>query len=168
MEIFTEISAKELNENPFKLIGDEWTLITAGTPDNYNTMTASWGGLGVLWNKNVVTIYIRPQRYTYEFIENNDYFTLSFFTQEYKKDLTFCGRHSGREYDKAKECGLTPIKIDETTTFDQAKLVLVCKKLYHDDIKPENFHDDLIDNQNYPNKDYHRLYIGEIIKVYSK
>lgn len=168
MQNFTEISAKDLNENPFKLIGDEWTLITAGTPDNYNTMTASWGGVGVLWNKNVVTIYIRPQRYTYEFTENNDYFTLSFFTQEYKKALTYCGKHSGKECDKAKECGLTPIKIDETTTFDQAKLVLVCKKLYHDDIKPENFHDNLIDIQNYPNKDYHRLYIGEIIKVYSK
>lgn len=168
MNQFKEISPKQLTENPFKLIGDEWTLITAGTSDAFNTMTASWGGLGVLWNKNVATIYIRPQRYTYEFTEKNDTFTLSFFTEDYKKELGFCGKHSGRDCDKVKECGLSAIEVDGSMAFSEAKLILVCKKLYHDDIKPENLYDDSIDKANYPNKDYHRMYIGEIIKVYVK
>lgn len=168
MNQFKEISPKELTNNPFKLIGDEWTLITAGSSDSFNTMTASWGGLGVIWGKNVATIYIRPQRYTYEFLEKSDTFTLSFFTEDYKKTLGFCGKYSGRDYDKAKECSLTPTELDGSIAFEEAKLVLVCKKLYHDDINPQNFHDDTIDSINYPQHDYHRMYIGDIVKAYIK
>ncbi|WMJ22501.1 flavin reductase [Paludicola sp. MB14-C6] len=164
---FQEHSCKELNNNPFHLIGDEWMLVTSGNEQSYNTMTASWGGLGVLWGKNVATIYIRPQRYTYEFIEKNEYFTLAFFDESYKKALGFCGKYSGRDYDKAKECNLTPMPIEQTIAFEEAKLVLVCKKLYHQDIDPENFYDASIEN-NYANKDYHRMYIGEIVKVLVK
>lgn len=169
MNNFKCISPKELTNNAFKLIGDDWTLITSGNETSYNTMTASWGGVGVLWNKNVVHIYIRPQRYTYEFVEKNNYFTLSFFdtnNEAYKKALTFCGKNSGRDYDKAKECGITPIKAGESIAFDEAKLILVCKKLYHSDLDPANFYDETIEN-NY-NGDYHRMYIGEIVECLIK
>ena len=103
-----EIKATEIKENAIKLIGKDWALITAGDESGYNTMTASWGGLGQLWNKDVCFIFIRPQRYTYEFIEKNELFTMSFYPEEYRKALSFCGTKSGRDYDKAKETGLTP------------------------------------------------------------
>ena len=165
---WNKVSPKELPGNPFRMIGDDWTLITAGTPEHWNTMTASWGGLGVIWNKNVATVYVRPQRYTYEFMEQSDTFTLTFFTEDYRKALNFCGTKSGRDYDKAKECGLTPVEAEGGVTFEEARLVLVCKKLYWDDLTPEHFCCDEIDAKNYPGKDYHRLYIGEIIGAYMK
>lgn len=159
------IDIMNFNENPFKMIGKDWMLITAGKTDNYNTMTASWGGVGVLWNKNVATIYIRPQRYTKEFIDSNELFTLSVFNEEYRSALNFCGTKSGRDFDKAKETGLTPIDFEGTTAFNEAKFVLVCKKLYSDKIRPENFMDEKIDD-NYKLKDYHTMYIAEIVGVY--
>lgn len=168
MDNFKKISPYELNENPFKLIGKDWTLITAGDKTSFNSMTASWGGVGILWNKPVATVYIRPQRYTFEFTEKNEYFTLSFFGEECREALAFFGKYSGRDYDKPKETGLTPIEAEESMAYAEAKLVLVCKKLYHDDINPENFHNAEIDSQNYPAKDYHRMYIGEIVSVYTK
>ena len=115
MSNFKEISPKEFNESPFRIIGDEWMLIAA--PDDtkesgLSAMTASWGGLGVLWNENVATVYIRPQRYTYSLVEASDRFTLCFFDAEYKKALRPCGSRSGRDIDKLKECGLTSEDID--------------------------------------------------------
>lgn len=159
------IDVTQIGDNPFKMIGKDWMLITAGDINNYNTMTASWGGVGVLWNKNVVTTYIRPQRYTKEFVDNNDVFTISVFDEKYRNALSFCGTKSGRDFDKAKETGLTPIEIDESVAFLQARLVLVCKKLYVDEIKPQCFLDEKID-ENYKLKDYHTIYIGEILAVY--
>ena len=99
------IDPKEIGQNVFSLIGDQWMLITAGTAERCNTMTASWGGLGVLWRKPVATIYVRPQRYTYTFLEKNPYFTLSFFGPQWKKQLAYCGAVSGREEDKFAACG---------------------------------------------------------------
>lgn len=160
-----KIDILNLNCNPFKMIGRDWLLITSGDVNGYNTMTASWGGLGVLWNKNTATIYIRPQRYTKEFVDKNELFTLSFFDEKYRPALNFCGTKSGRDYDKAKETGLTPVEIDGSATFSQAKLVLVCKKLYADEIKPEKFIDKSIE-ANYALKDYHTMYIAEIVAAY--
>ena len=160
-----KIDIANITDNPFKMIGKDWLLITAGTEEKYNTMTASWGEVGVLWNKNVATIYIRPQRYTKEFVDSNDTFTLSVLLEEYRSALQFCGTKSGRDYDKAKETGLTPIEVDGTVAFSQARLVLVCKKLYEDVIKPENFIDKSIES-NYPIKDYHTMYIAEITAAY--
>lgn len=169
MNAFKKITPEALKENPFMLIGKDWTLVTAGeSTAHYNTMTASWGGVGVIWNKNAATIYIRPQRYTYEFLEAGDCFTLSFFGEEYRKALSFCGSKSGRDYDKSKECGLTPIELDGSVAFAEAKLILCCKKLYWNDIDPANFCDSSIDSTFYPGKDYHRMYIGEILSVYQK
>lgn len=162
---FKEINCEELKFNPFTKIGKEWMLITAGTEEKYNTMTASWGGLGVLWNKNVAFAFIRPQRYTLEFVKNSDYFTLSFFEDDYKKALSFCGKYSGRDYDKAKETNLTPCFNFEAPTFEQAKLVLVCKKLYSQYLTEESVIEESVKN-NYPTNDYHEMFIGEIVHCY--
>lgn len=162
---FKEMKIEELQMNPFTKIGKEWTLITAGDAEKHNTMTASWGGVGVLWNKNVAMVYIRPQRYTKEFVDSNETFTLTFFDEKYRNALTLLGRKSGRDGDKIAEAGLTPCEIDGTTAFEEANLVLVCRKLYADAIKPECFIDGEVDGKNYPEKDYHTMYIAEIEKV---
>ena len=122
-----KIDIKNLQGNAVSLFDDKWCLITAGNEESYNTMTASWGALGELWNKDVCFIFIRPQRYTKEFVEREEYFTLSFFGEEYKKALTFCGRYSGRDYDKAKETGLTPVAIEDSMTFEESETVILCK-----------------------------------------
>lgn len=168
MEGFRKISPEEISDNTFKLIGKDWMLVTAGSPDAWNTMTASWGGVGVLWNKPVSFVFIRPQRYTYEFIERSDTFTLSFFTENYRGALNICGSKSGRDIDKAAETGLTPIAgAAGTTTFKEARLVLECRKLYFQDIDPKNFLDESIE-KNYSQKDYHRIYIAEIVQGWTK
>lgn len=158
----------ELKENAIHLFNNRWALITAGKGNNYNTMTASWGALGELWNKDVCFCFIRPQRYTYEFIEKEEYFTVSFFSEEYKKALAYCGKYSGRDVDKAKETGLTPKFSGEWVSFEEAEIVLVCKKLAFQDISPEGFIDPSIDSSCYPAKDYHRMYIGEIVSCFVK
>ena len=157
----TEHPVESLAENVFTLLDKEWMLITAGSPSDYNTMTASWGGLGVLWNRNVCFCFIRPQRYTYQFMEKADRFSLSFFSESYRAALEYCGSHSGRDGNKAKVCGLTPIEISAGVwSFSEARLILECKKLYFQDINPEHFLDPLI-QEVYPGHDYHRMYIGE-------
>jgi flavin reductase (DIM6/NTAB) family NADH-FMN oxidoreductase RutF len=165
MKTFREIKPTEIHGNPIHLIGQEWMLITAGTPERFNTMTASWGSMGELWSKPVCFCFIRPQRYTYEFMEKTDGFTLSFFKEEYKPQLNFCGSRSGRETDKTAECGFTPRKAENGSVyFDEARLVLECRKIYFQDLDPVHFLDSSIMN-NYPQKDFHRMYIGEITRV---
>ena len=163
-----KIDIKALKESAVSLFDDKWALITAGNKDSYNTMTASWGAMGELWNKDVCFIFIRPQRYTYEFTEREDYFTVSFFDEEYKKALTFCGRNSGRDVDKAKETGLTPVEIGGSMSFKESEIILVCKKLYYQDLDPKGFIETKLDDMNYPTKDYHRMYVGEIVETYVK
>ena len=159
-----EFSIRELDCNFVKMLSEDWALLTAGKVDNFNTMTVSWGGVGELWNKDVAFLFVRPQRYTYEFIENNDYFTLSFFGGEYKKELGICGSKSGRDIDKMEATGFTPISIDNSTGFKEAKIIVYMKKLAYQDMKPDGFIDDSIMN-NYANNDFHRIYVGEILKV---
>lgn len=162
--MFSESDIKTFNENPFELIGEKWTLVTSGIKNDFNTMTASWGGVGVLWRKNVAFTFIRPQRYTYEFMEKNEFYTLSFFSDQYKKALSICGSVSGRDTDKVTLAGLTPVHNFDTTYFDEARMVLVCKKIYAQDINPECFIDKSIESE-YSANDYHRMYVGEIVKV---
>jgi len=164
---FKEISINSLNENFFKLIGEKWMLITAGNEDSLNMMTASWGGVGVLWNKNVTFSFIRPNRYTFEFTEQNDYYTLSFYDDAFKSELSFCGTNSGRDVDKIEKTGFTPVFDEDAPYFKEAKLVLVCRKIYAQYLAPELFLDPTI-KQNYPLKDYHKMYVGEIEKVLIK
>jgi flavin reductase (DIM6/NTAB) family NADH-FMN oxidoreductase RutF len=160
---FSEIRAELLTDNPFKLIGKDWMLITAGAPEKFNTMTASWGGLGVLWERTVAFCFIRPTRYTYEFVERSRTFTLSFFEEKHRKALSFCGSHSGRDRDKIREAGLTPVKDEGYVYFKEARLVLACRKLYFQDISPDRFLEEKISDL-YPQKDYHRMYVGEIVQ----
>ena len=166
--MFEKIDPKALDQNVFSLIGDQWMLITAGNQDQCNTMTASWGGLGVLWGKPVATVYIRPQRYTLEFVEREDTFTLCFFGEQYRKALALCGSKSGRDVDKVKECGFTVATAEGAPYFEEADLVLVCKKAYWQDMDPTHFLDGEIDSKWYPEKDYHRIFIGEILEVLRK
>lgn len=157
----------KIEENPFKLIGSDWMLITAGDENLFNTMTASWGGVGVLWNKPVSYIFVRPSRYTYEFLEKNKTFSLSFFDEKYRKALSICGSKSGRDTDKVKEAGLTPVVSESGIVhFSEAKLVIECTKLYYQDIDPSNFLDPAIEG--FYNDDYHRMYIGEITQIITK
>jgi len=165
---FVEIKPVQITDNTFKLIGSDWMLITAGTLDAYNTMTASWGGLGVLWNKDVCFCFVRPTRHTYGFMEKADTFTLTFFDEDYRDALKFCGSHSGRDVDKAAKTGLTPVQSSSGSVyFNEARMVIECRKLYYQDIDPANFIDPSID-KNYSLKDYHRMYVGEIIKCLQK
>lgn len=162
-ESFKNISPTHITDNPFQLIDKEWMLITAGELKFFNTMTASWGGFGILWNKPIVFCFVRPVRYTYQFMENSDFFTATFFDQEYREALNFCGANSGRDIDKAEATGLTPLASSNGSVyFEQARLVLECRKLYFSDIDPEHFVVPEI-NRNYPKADYHRMYIGEIV-----
>ncbi|MBQ3137703.1 MAG: flavin reductase family protein [Clostridia bacterium] len=163
-----KIDIKDLKGNAVSLFDDKWCLITAGVGENYNTMTASWGAMGELWNKDVCFCFIRPQRYTYEFTEKNELFTLSFFGEEYRKALSFCGTKSGRDFDKAKETGLTPMEIDGSVSFEESEIVIVLRKVAYQDINPEGFLDKAIDGNCYPQKDYHRMYIGEVVSCYVK
>ncbi len=165
---FKEIDVSSLRFSPFEKIGKEWMLITAGTSKSFNTMTASWGGLGVLWNKNVAFAFIRPSRYTYEFCEKEEYFTLSFYGEEYRKALTFCGRNSGRDVDKCVETGLEPVFDEEAPYFRQAALVLVCKKLYAQDMEKSNVLDYSVNDNYAPSEPMHRVYVGEIVKALAK
>lgn len=164
MANWKEIKVNEWNENVFSRIGTDWMLVTAGNKEKCNTMTASWGGVGILWNKPVSFLFIRPQRYTLEFIEREDYYSLAFFGDGYRNALNFCGTKSGREYDKWKETGLTPV-CDLAPYPEEAEVVLICRKLYRQDMTPEAFLDSDVRDKNYPQKDFHRVFIGEIVKV---
>ncbi|MBT5990730.1 MAG: flavin reductase family protein [Bacteroidetes bacterium] len=165
-EHFNAVSPYDLKQNPFQLIGKDWFLITAGNSEKYNTMTAGWGSFGVLWNKAVITTYIRPTRYTYEFSEENDFFTVCFFEEKHRKTLAYCGKYSGKDVDKIAECGLTPLVTpNNQIVFAEANLAMECKKIYIDDLQPKLFLDPSID-KHYPDKDYHRSYIGEILNCW--
>lgn len=166
--MFQSVDPKSLDQNVFSLIGDQWMLITAGTGEALNTMTASWGGLGVIWGAPAATCYIRPQRYTKEFVDREEYFTLTFFPEEYRKALSLCGSKSGREIDKVKECGFT-VKTASCGApyFEEAELVLVCRKRFAQAMDPSNIPQEIKEKW-YPQKDYHILYIGEIVEAFKK
>ena len=161
-----EISPKEFNESSFKVIGSDWMLITAGTKEDYNTMTASWGSFGVMWNKNVVNVVLRPQRYTKEFVDANDRFSLTVFDRKYKKDLGYLGSVSGRdEKDKISKTSLTVDFIDEVPVFKEARITIIAKKLFVQRYTEDSFLDKTLIEKNYPNKDYHDMYIAEIERI---
>ncbi len=167
-KLFKKIDPEDIRENIFSLIGDDWMLITAGNRAYYNMMTASWGSAGVLWKKPVIFVFIRPQRYTYEFIEKQAHFTVSFYKNEHRNLLNLCGTTSGRDLNKMNVEGLTPMETPSgAVAFEEAKLILECRKIYYDDIEPDFFQVFDIEKV-YPAEDYHRLYIGEILQVWEK
>ena len=167
--MFKKISPFDIGDNVFKMMDKDWMLITAGTRDHVNTMTASWGHLGIMWNLPVAICYIRPQRHTFNFANEHDVYTLSFFEEKDREILKFCGSKSGRDHDKIKETGLIPLETDSGNIyFEQARLVLECRKIYQDDMKADHFLRPEIVKKNYPKNDFHRFYYGEIINVLEK
>lgn len=162
-----EISPNNLPKSAFEMIGKDWMLLTAGNEQKYNTMTASWGGLGVLWNKNVVFAFVRPQRFTFDFMNESEYFSCSFFKEEYRNALSFCGKYSGRDVDKAKECNLTADFTENAPYFLEADTVIICKKLYAQQMDESCIIDESI-KANYNGDDYHHVFVGEIVKVLKK
>ncbi len=164
-----KIEMETLQFNPFEKIGKEWFLIGAqNSKKEFNAMTASWGGLGVLWNKNVATIYIRPQRHTKLFVDDAKYVTLQFFDAKYKKELGLYGTKSGKDINKEKACGFHVVECEQSAYIEEADLVFVCKKIYEDTIKPECMVYDEMNTTYYPEVDHHTMYIVEIVGVYQK
>lgn len=163
-----EINIEEFKFNPFTKIRKEWMLVTASNNKKVNSMTASWGGVGVLWNKNIAFIVLRPQRYTKEFVDASNKFSLSFFDENYKKTLAYMGKVSGKNEDKISNSGLHVKFINTIPTFEEASLVINCKNLYRQSLQPDCFIDKSLDSKNYPNKDYHDLYFAEITGIFSK
>ena len=161
----TKINIKELSFNPFDYIGSRWMLISAGTAEHWNTMTASWGGVGVMWGKPSATCYIRQSRYTKEFVEKSEYFTLTFLKDGYREVLNRMGSNSGRDIDKMHDSGLTPVLLEGQPTFAEASLVLICKKRGRSDITLDQMAPDVVEKW-YADKDYHTMYIGEIVAAY--
>jgi flavin reductase (DIM6/NTAB) family NADH-FMN oxidoreductase RutF len=169
MDGFKPIAPTEINENIVKLTGGDWMVLTAGTEvAGFNSMTASWGLLGHIWQRPTAFIMIRPQRYTFEFAERNPTITISFFPEEFRAATTLIGTKSGRDGDKIKEAGLTPIETGLGVAFKEAKLILAGKKIYADWIKEENFIDKEIVTDIYPTKDFHKVYFLEVEKVWIK
>lgn len=164
-----KISVSELKGNMFDAIGKEWMLVTAGTPEKFNMMTASWGGTGILWGKPVAFIFIRPERYTYEFIEKGDTLTLSFLGEAHRDIHKICGSQSGRDIDKVAASGLKPYVTENgNIAYEQARLILECKKLYADFIDADNFVDKLLISRWYGegHGGFHKMYILEIQNVF--
>lgn len=169
MNGFRKIEPMALTSNVFEMLDRDWMLITAGDMLKHNTMTASWGMFGFLWRKPVVNIFIRPQRYTYNFVDESNHFSLSFFGTKYREALNICGTKSGRDIDKIKEANLTPIQTPNgTVSFLEARLIFDCVKLYSDDIVPNCFNDNQVPLSIYPQNDFHRFFIGEIVGCYER
>lgn len=148
----------------FDEFGNQWALVAAGTVADHNAMTISWGGVGCLWGKSVATVYVRPNRYTYKYMEENKFFTVSFYPDEYKKALGVMGSKSGRDCNKDAEAGLTAIPCGETVTYQQARRTLLCRKLFAQDMLTENFTPEVI-CKFYGTEPAHKLYIGEIVDI---
>ncbi len=164
--MFKEITAKEIKENIIKSIADEWMLITAGDESGYNMMTASWGFMGEMWGEDTCIAMVRPGRYTMDFIDKNDYYTLSFYGDN--KDIhKVCGSMSGRDVNKTELTGLTPVFAHNSVYFKEARLVIVCKKQYIGELKEEEFIDKA-PLKWYENKDFHKMIFGKIEKVLVK
>lgn len=161
-EEFRQISPEELEGNFIRKIGKEWMLITAEKPDGtVNTMTAGWGGVGYMWGRPAAFIFIRPQRYTLEFVDAADRFSLSFFGSGQRKALSLLGSRSGRDGDKIKDSGLTLVR-GKIPYFQEAEIVLNCRKVYRQKLEPDCFIDPACDSDWYPQKDYHYMYVGFI------
>jgi len=165
---YTKIDANNIPGNIIELLNESWSLITAGDDEEFNMMTASWGGIGCLYGKPVSFCFINPARYTYQLMEKGDYYTISFYTEDYREALNYCGRASGRDADKVKESGLTPLTFpSKSKAFSEAWLILECKKMVAQPISHEGMYDDKL-KANWEGKDTHKMYIGEIINVWTK
>ena len=155
---------KSIEIKTFEFFDKQWALLTSGSIDNHNSMTISWGGTGTLWSKPVATVYVKPCRYTHKFMEDNDYFVLSFFNEEYRKALSIMGSVSGKDANKDKLAHLTPQEYKGVTIYKEAKLTFICKKIYQDELNKKNIPSKEIKTY-YQSEDPHTMYIGEIIEI---
>lgn len=154
----------DFNVNSFKIFDQDWALLTAGTKDHFNAMTISWGGLGTLWSKPVATVYVMPTRYTHEFMDSSEYFTLGFYPDQYRKALGQMGTLSGRNCDKVALSGLTPKALEQAVTFAEAKATLVCRKIYRQDLDTAAMPADVA-SVYYEKGAPHTMYIGEVVDI---
>lgn len=154
--------------NPFTKIGNEWALITAGDKKNMNTMTVSWGGMGVLWGKRVLYIFVRDSRYTKEFLDSHEFFSVSFLDERYREALNYCGSHSGRDGDKFQKAGLTPAFRLSIPFPDESNLVFFCQKMAAVPLTEDTFTDPQLMNKWYMDHDMHTMYVGEIIETVAR
>ena len=157
---------EKVSINPFTKFSKDWALVTAGTKEKFNSMTIAWGGMGTLWRTPVLQIFIRPNRYTFKFLEENEYFTVSFYDKKYKKALGIMGSKSGRDFDKVKLSGLTPKFLENGITYEEATETFVCKKIYCEQMDKEKFPE--LAKKFYKNKGEepaHYMIIGELVKV---
>lgn len=165
---FIKINPKDINGNAFKMIGNDWLLITGGDASGFNSMTASWGTFGILWGRPITECFIRNARHTLGFMENCEYYTLSLYDEKYRSELSLFGTKSGRDIDKVKETGFTPAFADcGAVYYEEAELVIVCKKIYVTDLDPAKMQPAIIDKFHTDN-DFHRIFMGEIVEVLKK
>lgn len=167
MHTFQPYPIELMEMNPFTKLSKEWALVTAGSKKEYNMMTVSWGGVGVIWGKNAATIYVRDSRYTKEFVDESDFFTVAFLDENYREALNICGTKSGRDIDKFAESGLTPAFRHGIPYPDEANLVFVCKKMAAVRMTEEHFTDPEV-MKFYADGDMHTMYIAEIIEVLAR
>lgn len=154
----------DFHADSFAVFDKDWALLTAGKSGRYNTMTISWGGLGTLWGKPVATVYVKPVRYTHEFMEQSEYFTVSFYAEKYRSALGLLGSISGRDGDKAAKAGLTPRALDNAVTFREAKTTLVCRKIYRQDLDTAQMPAEVVSSY-YAEEAAHTMYIGEVVDI---
>lgn len=154
----------KFDENMLQIFNKDWALVTAGDEKRFNTMTIGWGGVGTLWSKPVATVYVKPCRYTHEFLESNEYFTVSFYDEKYKKALGLLGTKSGRDCDKVKESGLSPRFLQHGVTFEQAYVTLVCRKIYRQDMDIDAI-PQFAAERYYQSEAPHTMYVGEVTDV---
>ena len=168
MHAFQKVDFDQFEVNPFDKIGKDWMLVTAGNEEKANTMTASWGGMGVMWGKNVVFVFIRDSRFTKEFIDREGRFSLSFPSEEYRKEMKFLGTVSGRDEDKIKEAGVHVAYHDGVPCIDEGKEILLCRVMSETPITKDEFKDEKIDAAWYADQDYHKMYIAEITDILAR
>ena len=163
-----QIDPKKLVIQSTKLWDNQWLLLTTGdfAERKFNTMTVGWGSFGVMWSRPFAQVVVRPTRYTFEFMNKYDTFTLTAFPEKHRKALQLLGSQSGRDLDKITKAGLTPIASAKipSPAFREAELIIECQKIYWDDFKPANFLLPEIEKK-YPEQDYHRIYFGEILAI---
>ena len=155
---------KKIETNPFELFDKKWALLTAGTIDKHNSMTISWGEMGTLWSKPVVTVYVKPCRYTHNFMEENEYFVVSFFKEEHRKSLSIMGSQSGRDINKDEASKLTPIKYKDLTIYKEAEMTIICKKVYQNDLDLSNI-PEFAKNTYYEKEAPHTMYVGVVEEI---
>lgn len=163
-----EFDITEFKESVFDKIGKQWMLVGATADGKNNAMTASWGGLGIMWGKNVAFVFIRDSRYTKELIDNSDKLSLSFFDEEHREMLGYMGRTSGRNEDKIKTSGLTLVTSEEVPVFEEASMTFICKKMYAQKMNAESFIDKSCIEKWYGDNDYHTMYVVEIEKILAR